>query len=174
MLQDYNLYTLLLQITSVVGCLVILGTVVFSFILSPYMRSADWKAYVGGFCLPAIGLVVGFVVPKILRMDYTYARTVAIETAFQNFPLCFAVITLSFERQHMIKLLMFPVVTSCGILFNNLVFVLGYRLLKVVKGKREGNENRKYKYKSVSKDEAKKAVELELFVELHENNAIKS
>lgn len=113
-----------------------------------------------GLSLPAIGIVTGYVVPKILRMSNVYARTVAIETCMQNFPLCIGVVTLSFPHHLMPKLILVPMITGLGTLLNASTFALVYRVIKKIKelkGKHDDKKNRKPK--SVSTCEAEKAVE---------------
>lgn len=126
----------------------------------PYIYRATWKSYVGGFSLPSVGITVGFVVPKLLRMDYSYARTVAIETALQNFPLCMGAITLSFSRQHTFKLLLVPLVTGLAIMVNCLTLVIVYRLMKIIKTRRERSENQKCN--TITTDEGEHDIETEI------------
>lgn len=144
--------------------------IVLSVIRFPFFFQAPWKAYFAGFSLPTVGITVGIVVSRIFRQDYKYARTVAIETAMQNFPLCIGVISLSFPRQHIPKLLLFPLVTGLGILCNCLALVIGYRIMKKCKDRKKSNKNRKCKI--ASEDEAKKEVEKELIVEPTEKVAL--
>ena len=97
--------------------------------------------------------------PKLLGMNNVYARTVSIETGMQNFPLCIGVITLSFPPQLLYKIVLVPMVTGLGVLSNCSVFVIIYRVIRKFK---ENRERKAKKALVMSKDDAEKAVELEL------------
>ena len=77
-------------------------------LLYPFMYKASWKIYIGAFFLPFVGFVFGYVVAILFRMDNTWARTVALETGIQNFPLCMTLVSLSFPKELIPQLALFP------------------------------------------------------------------
>lgn len=156
-----------LQISSIIGGMAVMTHTIIAFIRFPFLFRASWKAYFAGFALPAIGIVIGFAMSKILRQDSKYARTVAIETAMQNLPHCLAVISLSFPRQHMTKLLLFPIIAGVAQLCICFGLVIVYRLLKKYNGRKESNNHGTCE--AVTDDVTKKEVEMELIAKRNEN-----
>jgi len=93
-------------------------------------------------------------------MDSVYARTVAIETAVQNFPLCFAVIILSFPRRYLAKIVLLPLVSALGVIVCCTMMVLYYKLVKKIKQRKKSNSNKNRK--TLNNGDAAKFVEMEL------------
>ena len=52
--------------------------------------------YAAAITLGAVGIFLGYIAARILRMNETDARTVAIETGLQNGPLAFSIIAFTF------------------------------------------------------------------------------
>ena len=104
-------------------------TMVLISLLYPFMYKASWKIYVGSFFLPFLGFGFGYVVAAIFRLDYTRARTVALETGIQNFPLCMTLISLSFPRELIPHLALFPLLYGVFVLTNSCIFVLIYKVI---------------------------------------------
>ena len=105
-------------------------TMVLISLLYPFMYKASWKIYIGSFFLPFLGFIFGYVVAIIFRMDSIRARTVALETGIQNFPLCMTLISLSFPRALIPKLALFPLLYGVFVLTNSCIFVMIYKLRK--------------------------------------------
>ena len=147
-----------------VGAVTIVINVVISIIRFPITSvNAPWKVYFVALSLPAFGLSVGYSVPKILRMDSVYARTVAIETAVQNFPLCFAVIILSFPRRYLVKIAFLPFVSALGVIICCTMLVLFYKLVKKIKKRKESYNSKNRR--TLTNGDAEQAVELKLISE---------
>lgn len=98
------------------------------------MYKSSWKIYVGAFFLPFIGFAFGYLVSKLFRRNNVFARTVALETGIQNFPLCMTVITLSFPPELIPKLALMPLLDGVFIITNSCIFVFGYYVIKKLKG----------------------------------------
>ena len=63
-------------------------------------------------------------------MDDIRCRTVALETGIQNFPLCMTLISLSFPREIIPKLALFPLLYGVFVLTNSVIFVGAYHVIK--------------------------------------------
>ena len=109
-------------------------------LLYPFMYKASWKIYIGAFFLPFVGFVFGYVVAIIFRMDNIRARTVALETGIQNFPLCMTLVSLSFPKDLIPQLALFPLLYGVFVLTNSVIFVVIYKVIKRLKGQNQKNE----------------------------------
>lgn len=139
---------------STVCGVILIGTVIVLYsVRFPYMYHASWKPYIAGFTLPTCGIMTGYIVPKLLRMSNVYARTVAIETGIQNFPLCFGVMALSFSGDVLPKVLLIPLISGLAMVINCTAFVVLYILLKMIRGQKDGKKSRNCELKNeVEKD----------------------
>lgn len=61
-----------------------------------FLMEADGGIYVAALTLGLAGIAFGYGVARLLRMNSTDARTVAIETGLQNGPLAFSIIAFTF------------------------------------------------------------------------------
>ncbi|KAH3839318.1 ileal sodium/bile acid cotransporter-like [Dreissena polymorpha] len=123
----------MVQVGSICGALAVVLTMTLMSLLYPFMYRSSWKIYVGAFWLPFLGFAFGYVVAKIFRMNASHARTVALETGIQNFPLCMTLISLSFPKHIIPKIALFPLLYGVFVLTNSCLFVLGYHILKRLK-----------------------------------------
>jgi len=121
------------QASNVFAVIVMTTVISLSSFRYPFMYSGPWKAYAASMCLPLVALTAGFVVPKLFRMSNAYARTVAMETSMQNAPLCFGVITLSFPKGDLPKIILIPLIGGLMILSTGISFTLVYRLVKKIR-----------------------------------------
>ena len=115
-------------------------TMVLISLLYPFMYKASWKIYIGSFFLPFVGFVFGYVVAVIFRMDQKRARTVALETGIQNFPLCMTLISLSFPRELIPHLALFPLLYGVFVLTNSCIFVFIYKAIHRLKANNKKQE----------------------------------
>ena len=115
-------------------------TMVLISLLYPFMYKASWKIYVGSFFLPFVGFIFGYVVAVIFRMDQKRARTVALETGIQNFPLCMTLISLSFPRELIPYLALFPLLYGVFVLTNSCIFVFIYKVIHRLKANNKKQE----------------------------------
>ncbi|XP_060592169.1 ileal sodium/bile acid cotransporter-like [Ruditapes philippinarum] len=123
------------KIGSFCGGLAVILSMTLMSLLYPFMYKSSWKIYIGAFFLPFVGFAFGYIVAKICRMNATHARTVALETGIQNFPLCMTLISLSFPKNMIPKLALFPLLYGVFVLTNSCVFVLLYHVMKKLKEK---------------------------------------
>lgn len=111
--------------------------------------------------MPFLGFAFGYAVAKIFRMNDCHARTVALETGVQNFPLCMTVISLSFPSHILSQLALFPLLAGVFIITNGCIFVAGYLVLKKIRSQRSIEENEDGKL-PLSSENTEKALEIEL------------
>lgn len=156
--NDFSLS--LFQMSSVCGVIVIVAGITLYFVRFPMMYQAPWKLYVAAFALPTCGIIIGYLLSKLLRMSNSYARTVAIETSVQNFPLCFGVMVLSFSGDALPKVLLAPLISVVAVIINSTAFVLLYMLVNKIRGQKEGRKNNNYELKY----EEEKDVGVELII----------
>lgn len=131
---------LLFQVGSYCGAFAVILTMTLISLLYPFMYKASWKIYVGSFFLPFVGFSFGYAVAVIFRMDQIRARTVALETGIQNFPLCMTLISLSFPRELIPHLALFPLLYGVFVLTNSCIFVIIYKIIQRLKGREKENE----------------------------------
>ncbi|XP_014678329.1 PREDICTED: LOW QUALITY PROTEIN: solute carrier family 10 member 6-like, partial [Priapulus caudatus] len=108
------------SIVSLVGvaCSLALQVVIF-----PQMFRAAWSVYVAAFTLSLLGLTFGFTLAAICRLSWPRCRTVSLETAVQNVPLCLTVIMLTFPREFANEALLFPCLYALASLLYPLTLV---------------------------------------------------
>ena len=73
-------------------------------------------------------------------MDNIRARTVALETGIQNFPLCMTLVSLSFPKDLIPQLALFPLLYGVFVLTNSVIFVIIYKVIKRLNGQNQKNE----------------------------------
>ncbi|XP_053405064.1 ileal sodium/bile acid cotransporter-like [Mercenaria mercenaria] len=134
---------IIVKIGSICGGIAVILTMTLMSLLYPFMYKSSWKIYVGAFFLPFVGFAFGYIVAKICRMNSTHARTVALETGIQNFPLCMTLISSSFPKHVIPKLVLFPLLYGIFVLTNSCIFVLFYHIVRKTKD---------YRNKSAGKD----------------------
>lgn len=111
------------QVGSICGGIAVILVMTMMSLLYPFMYKSSWKIYIGAFFLPFVGFAFGYIVAKLCRMNSMQARTVALETGIQNFPLCMTLISLSFPRNMIPKLVLFPLLYGVFVLTNSCIFV---------------------------------------------------
>jgi len=147
------------QVGSVAGVIAVVATLTLISLSYPFMYNSPWQIYLGSFCLPFIGFAFGYIVAKLFRLNAVMARTVALETGVQNFPLCMTVITLSFPSHVISKLALFPLLSGVFIITNSCVFLFAYLIVKKIKSIRSGDNDQPRKELH---DEEQKTPEMEL------------
>ncbi|XP_045216889.2 ileal sodium/bile acid cotransporter-like [Mercenaria mercenaria] len=133
----------IVKIASICGVIGIILSITFLSLLYPFMYKSSWKIYAGACLLTSVGFALGYIVAKLFRMNATHARTVALETGIQNVPLCLTLITLSFPKQMIPKLVIFPLLYGIFSQINSCLFVLLFYIgksVKAYKNKRAGND----------------------------------
>lgn len=146
---------------SICGVIAVISTLTLISIRYPFMYKSPWKIYIGSFFLPFIGFGFGYVVAKVFRMNDCHARTVALETGIQNFPLCMTVVSLSFPSHILPRLALFPLLAGVFIITNSCIFVVGYLTLKKVKVLRIPEKDESCKM-PLSSENTEKVVEIDL------------
>lgn len=110
-------------------------------LLYPFMYKSSWKIYIGAFSLPFVGFFFGYATARVFRMDAVHARTVSLETGIQNFPLCMTLISLSFPRRILPRLVLFPLLYGVFVLTNSCIFVLVYHVIQRFRNKKLNRRN---------------------------------
>lgn len=154
------------QIGSLCGALAVILTMTLMSLLYPFMYKSSWKIYIGSFFLPFVGFAFGYIVAKLCRMSATHARTVALETGIQNFPLCMTLISLSFPKHLIPKLVLFPLLYGVFVLTNSCVFVLLYHVVKRVKTHKNNSDK---EFASVPTTDNHLSAEMETIVKQNES-----
>ena len=63
------------------------------------LATTPWPVYFAAISLGLIGMVLGFVLARLLRQDANRSRTIALETGIQNGPLAVLIVTLTFSGE---------------------------------------------------------------------------
>jgi BASS family bile acid:Na+ symporter len=92
-----------------------------------FLMDAQPGLYVAAIMLGLAGIVFGYLMARLLRMDRTDARTVAIETGLQNGPLAFSIIAITFTGPDQQSYMAVPALYSFFIVIIATLVVLLFR-----------------------------------------------
>ena len=92
------------------------------------LTSTPWQTYTVAIGLGLFGIMIAYVLAKLLRLHPMNARTIALETGIQNGPLAIAIVLLSFSGTPEIGLiLIIPALYSLFIVLVSTVVTLWFR-----------------------------------------------
>jgi bile acid transporter len=102
----------------------LLGIVVILFLIVtwvprnwPLLMTTPWQVYAIAIGLGMVGISVGYVFSKLIRLHPRSRRTVALETGIQNGPLAIGIVLLTFTGEQANLILLIPVLYSLFIIF---------------------------------------------------------
>ncbi|KAG2456301.1 NTCP2 protein, partial [Polypterus senegalus] len=121
---------IILKTGSIVGvCLIVIIAIV-----GGVLYQSSWviapSLWIIGTIYPAIGFALGFLLARIVGLPSYRARTVALETGFQNSQLCSTIVQLSFSLEELEIMFSFPLIYSIFQIVFAGVAVGGYQLYK--------------------------------------------
>jgi BASS family bile acid:Na+ symporter len=85
--------------------------------------------YCAAIGLGLVGMLLGFVLARLLRQDANRSRTIALETGIQNGPLAVLIVTLTFSGELQQQVLLIPVLYSLFIVLSSTAVTLWFRRL---------------------------------------------
>ena len=92
---------------------------------------------------------------RIARMNPRRRRTISLETGIQNFPLCMTLLVLSFPKEELGEIAIYPLLFGTFIIVESLLFLAAFRLVEFAR-------HRMGKYPSDKKFERQEGEEGEL------------
>ncbi|MFM7533321.1 MAG: transporter, partial [Rubrivivax sp.] len=93
------------------------------------LATTPWSVYFAAIGLGLVGMVLGFVLARLLRQDANRSRTIALETGIQNGPLAVLIVTLTFSGELQQQVLLIPVLYSLFIVLSSTAVTLWFRRL---------------------------------------------
>ena len=93
------------------------------------LATTPWPVYFAAISLGLIGMVLGFVLARLLRQDANRSRTIALETGIQNGPLAVLIVTLTFSGEQQQQVLLIPVLYALFIVLSSTAVTLWFRRL---------------------------------------------
>jgi BASS family bile acid:Na+ symporter len=92
------------------------------------LTSTPWQTYTVAIGLGLFGIMIAYVLAKLLRLHPMNARTIALETGIQNGPLAIAIVLLSFSGTPEIGLILIvPALYSLFIVLVSTVVTFWFR-----------------------------------------------
>jgi BASS family bile acid:Na+ symporter len=91
--------------------------------------TTPWPVYCAAIGLGLVGMLLGFVLARLLRQDANRSRTIALETGIQNGPLAVLIVTLTFSGELQQQVLLIPVLYSLFIVLSSTAVTLWFRRL---------------------------------------------
>ena len=92
------------------------------------LSSTPWQTYVVAIGLGLFGIVIAYVISRLIRLHPMNARTIALETGIQNGPLAIAIVLLSFSGNPDIGLMLIvPALYSLFIVIVSTLVTLWFR-----------------------------------------------
>jgi bile acid transporter len=83
----------------------------------PLLMTTPWQVYAIAVGLGMVGITVGYLFSKLIRLHPRSRRTVALETGIQNGPLAIGIVLLTFTGEQANLILLIPVLYSLFIIF---------------------------------------------------------
>jgi BASS family bile acid:Na+ symporter len=93
------------------------------------LATTPWPVYCAAIGLGLVGMLLGFVLARLLRQDANRSRTIALETGIQNGPLAVLIVTLTFSGELQQQVLLIPVLYSLFIVLSSTAVTLWFRRL---------------------------------------------
>jgi len=113
-----------------------MGIVVIVFLIATWvprnhvlLATTPLAVYFAAIGLGLIGMMLGFLLARLLRQDRNRSRTIALETGIQNGPLAVLIVTLSFTGAMQQEVLLIPVLYSLFIVISSTFVTLFFRRL---------------------------------------------
>ncbi|MCB1140353.1 MAG: bile acid:sodium symporter [Leptospiraceae bacterium] len=93
------------------------------------MAKTDWATYVAAIGVGMGGMLFGYLLSMLLRLDKRHRRTVSLETGIQNGPLAVGIVTFSFHEsaQLLAGMLWLPILYSFFIVISSSFVTMFYR-----------------------------------------------
>jgi len=115
-------------IGSLLGIFVILFLVV-SWVPRNYqlLVSTPWPVFFAAIGLGLIGMLMGYLLARLLKQDHNRSRTISLETGIQNGPLAVLIVTLTFQGDMQQQVLLIPVLYSLFIVLTSSVITVWFR-----------------------------------------------
>lgn len=111
-----------------------LGVVVILFLMFTWvprnhmlLASTPWYVFFAAIGLGIFGMVLGYVLARLLKQDPNRSRTIALETGIQNGPLAVLIVTLSFTGAMQQEVLLIPVLYSLFIVITSSIVTVFFR-----------------------------------------------
>ncbi len=89
--------------------------------------ATPWYVYFAAIGLGLIGMLLGFVLARLLKQDPRRSRTIALETGIQNGPLAVLIVLLSFKGEMQQQVLLIPVLYSLFIVLTSSAVTVWFR-----------------------------------------------
>ena len=109
------------------------GVVGFFSYLFPQIYSAGWQLWLGACVLSLFGITLGYILATIFRLPHASRRAIAIETGVQNVGLCLALVAIAYGPDLFLEILVFPVLFATVGFAAMLVFILLYKIQKILR-----------------------------------------
>ena len=91
------------------------------------LAATPWHDYFAAIGLGLIGMLLGFVLARLLKQDPRRSRTIALETGIQNGPLAILIVLLSFKGEMQQQVLLIPVLYSLFIVLTSSAVTVWFR-----------------------------------------------
>lgn len=91
------------------------------------LAATPWHVYFAAIGLGLIGMLLGFVLARLLKQDPRRSRTIALETGIQNGPLAILIVLLSFKGEMQQQVLLIPVLYSLFIVLTSSAVTVWFR-----------------------------------------------
>lgn len=112
----------------------VLGIVVIIFLIVTWipnnaaiLGTTPWEVYFVAIALGVIGVGIGYLFAKVLKIHPRSARTIALETGIQNGPLAITIVLLSFTGEDGQKVVLIPVLYSLFIVISSSFITMYFR-----------------------------------------------
>ncbi|MGB5862908.1 MAG: bile acid:sodium symporter family protein [Sulfitobacter sp.] len=92
-----------------------------------FLMETGWATYVAAIAIGLIGITVGYLFAKALKLHPRNARTVGLETGIQNGPLAIAIIAFTFSGAEQQAINAVPVLYSLFIVIISTIITLYFR-----------------------------------------------
>ena len=91
------------------------------------LAATPWHVYFAAIGLGLIGMLLGFVLARLLKQDPRRSRTIALETGIQNGPLAILIVLLTFKGEQQQQVLLIPVLYSLFIVLTSSAVTVWFR-----------------------------------------------
>ena len=92
-----------------------------------FVKAKESSLFIGIACLSLIGMLVGFIVSTLTKIDQVESRTLSFETGIQNAPLAFAIVSLSYSENILAQISWIPLLYGALSVGNAIIMVLIYK-----------------------------------------------
>ncbi|KAM9364786.1 ileal sodium/bile acid cotransporter [Pholidichthys leucotaenia] len=120
----------ILKVGSIAGVFLIVIIAVVGGVLYQSSWSIAPSLWIIGTIYPFIGCSLGFLLALVVGQPWYRARTIALETGFQNSQLCSTIVQLSFTQDELDLMFSFPLIYSIFQIVAAIMFVAAYQIYK--------------------------------------------